>query len=115
MEKLERVRRTTYRRMEQIDSQLERFEERPERDTLKRYSSLHRRFEEVENLLYRLQRKHAPDPYQLIRKILTEHSTRMIMQSPSVTRGTSRPRVTGGDPATCEYHRIPPALSSVRN
>ena len=33
MEKLERVQRAICRRMDQVDSELERFEERPELDT----------------------------------------------------------------------------------
>jgi hypothetical protein len=40
MEKLSRVQRMTYRRMEQVDSELERFEERAELDTRRRYGLL---------------------------------------------------------------------------
>ena len=54
MEKLERVQRMTYRRMGQVDSELERFEERPELDSGGRYGSLLKRFEELEKLYYNL-------------------------------------------------------------
>ena len=57
MKKLERVQRMTYRRMGQVDSELERFEERPDLDTRKRYGSLLKRFEELEKLYYNLLRK----------------------------------------------------------
>lgn len=80
MEKLQRVQRMTYRRMEQVDSELERFEERPEFDTRRRYGSLLKRFEELEKLYYNLQRKQAPNPYHLVQRILAEQSTRMSMQ-----------------------------------
>src|SRR4030095_2275146 len=79
MEKLERVQRMTYQRMQQVDSELERFEERPGLDTRKRYGSLIKRLEELEKLYYNLQRKQAPNPYHLVERILAEHSTRMIM------------------------------------
>jgi hypothetical protein len=49
MKKLERVRRMTFRRMEQIDCELERFEERPELDTRRRFGSLLKRFDELES------------------------------------------------------------------
>lgn len=78
MEKLERVQRMTYRRMEQIDSELERFEERPELDTRRRYGLLLRRFEEVERLHYHLRRDRAPSSHQLIERIVTAQSTQMI-------------------------------------
>ena len=91
MEKLEHERRMTYRRMDQVDSELERFEERPELDTRKRYGSLHKRFEELDKLYYNLQHKH----YQLIEQILAEQSTRMNMQPEAVIqRGASTSRVT---------------------
>lgn len=48
MEKLERVQRATCRRMDQVDSELERFEERLELDTRGRYSLLVRRLVELE-------------------------------------------------------------------
>ena len=70
MEKLKRVQATTYRRMEQIDSELERLEERPELDLRRRYGLLSRRFEEVEKLYYSLRRLQAPNPLQLIKQIL---------------------------------------------
>ena len=95
MEKLERVQRMTYRRMGQVDSELERFEERPELDTRKRYGSLLKRFEELEKLYYNLRHKQAPSPYQLIERILAEQSTRMIMLPDAVIRrGASTSRVT---------------------
>jgi hypothetical protein len=95
MEKLERVQRMTRRRMEQVDSELERFEERPELDTRKRCGSLLKRFEELEKLYYSLQRKQAPNPYHLVLRILAEHSARMIMQPGAVIRrGASTSRVT---------------------
>ena len=69
MKKLERVQRMTYRRMEQIDSELERFEERPELDTRRRYGLLLRRFEELERLHYTLRRDQVHS--SLIERILT--------------------------------------------
>ena len=86
MEKLERVQRMTRRRMEQVDSELERFEERPELDTHKRCGSLLKRLEELEKLYYSLQRKQVPNPYHLVQRILGEHSTRMMMQPDAVIR-----------------------------
>ena len=74
MEKLERVRRMTYRRMDQVDSELERFEERPELDTLGRYTLLLKRLVELEKLYYNLNRKQAPNPYDLIERILAQYS-----------------------------------------
>ena len=59
----------TYRRMERIDSELERFEERPELDTRKRYGLLLSRFEELERLYYTLRRDQAHR--SLIERILT--------------------------------------------
>jgi hypothetical protein len=95
MEKLERVQRMTYRRMGQVDSELERFEERPELDSRGRYGSLLKRLEELEKLYYNLRRKEAPSPYRLVERILAEQSTRMIMQTDAVNRGgASTPRVT---------------------
>ena len=98
MERLERVRRMAYRRMEQVDSELERFEDRPELDTHKRYGSLRKRFEELEKLQYNLRSKQAPGPHHLIERILAEQSTRMMMQSDAfIRRGAPTFRVTGGD------------------
>jgi hypothetical protein len=98
MEKLERVQKMTLRRMEQVDSELERFEERPGLDTRKRYGSLLKRFEELEKLCYNLQRKQAPNPYHLVERILAEHSTRMIMQPDAVIRrAASTSRVASRD------------------
>ena len=95
MEKLERVQRMTYRRMGQVDSELERFEERPELDTRNRYGSLLKRFEELEKLYYNLRRKDAPSPYHLIERILAEQSTRMMIQPDAVMRRcASTSRVT---------------------
>jgi hypothetical protein len=109
MEKLERVQRMTYRRMGQVDSELERFEERPEFDTRKRYGSLRKRFEELEKLHYNLRRKDAPSPYQLVERILAEQSTRMIMQPDAVIRrGPSTSRVTSGELVTRENNSIIP-------
>jgi|GEM_PF-4754716 len=80
MKKLERVQRMTFRRMEQIDSELERFEERPELDIRRRYGSLLKRFDELEKLYYNLRRKQAPDPHQLIVRIFAEHSSQIAAQ-----------------------------------
>jgi hypothetical protein len=95
MEKLERVQRMTHRRMAQVDSELERFEERPGLDTRKRYGSLLKRFEELEKLYYNLRQKQALGPYQLIERILAAQSTRMNMQPDAVNRrGASTSGVT---------------------
>ena len=80
MKKLERARRMTFRRMEQIDSELERFEERPELDTHRRYGSLLKRFDELEKLYYNLRRRQAPDPHQLVVRIFAEHSRQIAAQ-----------------------------------
>ena len=66
MEKLERVRRKTWRRMDQVDSELERFEERPELDAIGRYNLLLKRLVELEKPHYKLLRKQALNPYDLI-------------------------------------------------
>jgi len=79
MEKLERVRRMTRRRMDQVDSELERFEERPELDTLGRYTLLLKRLVELEKLYYNLLRKQAPNPYDLIQRILVQHSKPLVV------------------------------------
>jgi hypothetical protein len=60
------------RRMEQVESELERFEERPEFDNHRRYGLLLKRLEELEKLYYKLRHKQAPGPYQLIERILAE-------------------------------------------
>ena len=86
MKKLERVQRMTYRRMEQVDSELERFEERPELDTRKRYGALLKRFEELEKLNYSLRRKQAPDPLQLIARIFAEHSKQIAASREGAAR-----------------------------
>ena len=86
MEKLRRVQRMTYRRMDQVVSELERFEERPQLDTRRRYGSLLKRFEELEKLYYHLRRKQAPNPQQLVERILAEQSAGMIMQADASTR-----------------------------
>lgn len=99
MEKLKRVQRMTYRRMDQVVSELERFEERPHLDTRRRYGSLLKRFEELEKLYYNLRRKQAPDPQQLVKRILAEQSARMIMQPDADTQrlaSTSRLTSRGG-------------------
>jgi hypothetical protein len=90
MEKLERVRKTTCRRMDQVDNELERFEERPELDTRKRYISLLKRLVELEKLYYNLLRKQAPNPYDLIERILAEHSSPLVIEPEFVfSRGGS--------------------------
>ena len=84
MEKLERVQRAIRRRMDQVDSELERFEERPELDTGGRYSLLVRRLVELEKLHYNLLRKQAPNPYDLIKRILAENSKSSVVGTESV-------------------------------
>ena len=84
MEKLERVRRMTFRRMDQVDSELERFEERPELDTRGRYTLLLKRLVELEKLYYNLLRKQAPNPYDLIERILAQHSRPLVVESESL-------------------------------
>lgn len=109
MNKLERVQRMTHRRMEQVDSELERFEERPELDTRKRYGALLKRLEELEKLYYNLRRKQAPSPYQLIERILAEQSTQMIMQGDEVIRrGASTSFVTSRELVKAEDDCIIP-------
>src|SRR4030095_2287391 len=84
MEKLERVQRATCRRMDQVDSELERFEERPELDTRGRYSLLGRRLVWLEKLHYIWLRKHAPNPYDWIKRILAQHSKSLVVETESV-------------------------------
>jgi hypothetical protein len=84
MEKLERVQRAICRRMDQVDSELERFEERPELDTRGRYTLLVRRLVELEKLRYNLLRKQEPNPYDLIKRILEQHSKSLIVETESV-------------------------------
>jgi len=62
MKKLERVQAAAYRRMQQIDTELQRLEERPQLDLRLRYGSLLKRFEEVEKLHYSLRSRQAPNP-----------------------------------------------------
>ncbi len=107
MEKLERVQRMTYRRMGQVDSELERFEERPELDSRGRYDSLLKRFEELEKLHYNLRRKDAPSPYHLIERILAEQSTRMFADA-VIRRGALTSPVTSRELVTPEYPGILP-------
>lgn len=95
MEKLERVRRTTYRRMDQVDSELERYEERPELDTRGRYSLLLRRLVELEQLYYNLQRKQAPNPYNLIQRILAQHSESLVVETESVVSRSAPHMIQG--------------------
>jgi hypothetical protein len=98
MEKLRRVQRMTYRRMDQVVNELERLEERPHLDTRRRYGSLLKRFEELEKLYYNLRRKQAPNPHQLVERILAEQSARMLMQPcASTSRLTSRQLVRRED------------------
>ena len=84
MEKLERVQRMTYRRMSQVDSELERFEERPELDTRRRYGLLLRRFEELERLYHILRRDRAPNPRQLVERIFAEHAQSLLGEAESL-------------------------------
>jgi hypothetical protein len=70
--------------MDQVDSELERFEERPELDTRGRYGLLVRRLVELEKLHYNLLRKQAPDPYDLIKQILAQHSESLVVETESV-------------------------------
>jgi hypothetical protein len=103
MEKLRRVQRMTYRRMDQVVSELERFEEQSHLDTRGRYGSLLKRFEELEKLYYNLRRKQAPNPHQLVKRILAEQSARMIVQPDAFTRRcASTPRLTSGQPVKRE-------------
>ena len=96
MEKLERVRRMTCRRMDQVDSELERFEERPELDTLGRYTLLLKRLVELEKLYYNLLRKQAPNPYDLIKRILAQHSKALVVETESVvSRAAPHSRLEG--------------------
>ena len=74
MEKLERVQATSYRRMEQLDAELERLEERPELDLRRRYGLLLRRFEQVEKVHYRVRCLQAPNPLKLIQRVLPARS-----------------------------------------
>ena len=89
MEKLERVRRMTFRRMDQVDSELERFEERPELDTLGRYTLLLKRLVELETLYYSLLRKQAPNPYDLIERILAQHSRPVVVEPEFLVSGSA--------------------------
>jgi len=84
MKKLERVQSITYRRMSQIDSELERLEERPEQDIHGRYGRLRRRFEELEKLYYNLRRLDAPDPRRTIQQVFAEHAARVGTSNASV-------------------------------
>ena len=81
MEKLARVQRAIRRRMDQVDSELECFEERPELDTRGRYSLLVRRLVELEKLYYNLLRKQAPNPHDLINHILAQHSKSLVVET----------------------------------
>ena len=97
MEKLERLQATTYRRMQQIDNELERLEERPELDLRRRYGSLLRRFEEVEKLHYSLRRRQATDPLLLIQGILASPAqsfaaANISMPAASTRNGNRDPR-----------------------
>ena len=91
MEKLARVQRATRRRMDQVDSELECLEERPELDTRGRYSLLVRRLVELGKLYYNLLRKQAPNPYDLINQILAQHSKSLVVETETVV---SRPAPT---------------------
>ena len=89
MEKLERVRRMTFRRMDQVDSELERFEERPELDTFGRYTLLLKRLVELEKVYYKLLRKQAPNPYDLIERILAQHSRPLVVEPEFLASGSA--------------------------
>ena len=89
MEKLERVQRATCRRMDQVDSELERFEERPELDTLGRSTLLLKRLVELEKLYYNLLRKQAPNPYDLIERILAQHSRPVVVEPEFLVSGSA--------------------------
>ena len=108
MEKLQRVQRATWRRMDQVDSELERFEERPELDTRGRYSLLLRRLVELEQLHYNLQRKQAPNPYDLIKRILEQHSKSLVVETESLSRAQHHTARLKGQPTACsEMFRLP--------
>ena len=97
MKKLERVQAAAYRRMQQIDTELECLEERPQLDLRLRYGSLLRRFEEVEKLHYSLRSRQAPNPLLLIQQILTPpaHSfapANLSMPAASTRNGNRHPR-----------------------
>ena len=94
MEKLRRVQRMTYRRMDQVVSEIERLAERPQPDTGRRYGLLLKRFEELEKLYYNLRRKQAPNPQQLVERILAEQSARMTMQPDALVGALLQHRLT---------------------
>jgi hypothetical protein len=75
--------------MDQVDSELERFEERPELDTRRRYTSLLKRLVELEKLYYNLLRKQAPNPYDLIERILAQQSRPLVIESELVVSGSA--------------------------
>jgi hypothetical protein len=86
----------TCRRMDQVDSELERFEERPELDTHGRYTLLLKRLVELERLYYNLLRKQAPNPYDLIKRILAQHSKSLVVETESVvSRAAPHRRLEG--------------------
>jgi hypothetical protein len=105
MEKLERVQSMTYRRMSNIDSELERFEERPESDIHGRYGLLRRRFEELEKLYYKLRRSEAPDPRQLIARIFAEQAGSLRRQA-YISAATSSTHFKSRQPMPQEYRGI---------
>jgi hypothetical protein len=107
MEKLERVQSMTYRRMSHIDGELERFEERPELDIHGRHGSLLRRFEELENLLYKLRRLDGPDPRQIVQRIFAEHAGSLPRQAKMSVASASTP-FKNRQPANQQYHGILP-------
>ena len=97
MEKLERVQATSYRRMEQLDAELERLEERPEPDLRRRYGLLRRRFEQVEKVHYRVRCLQAPNPLLLIPQILSApgpsfRPANVSVPAPSTRNGNRHPR-----------------------
>ena len=106
MEKLARVQRATRRRMDQVDSELECFEEGPELDTRGRYSLLVRRLVELEKLYYNLTRKQAPNPYDLINQILAQHSKSLVVETETVVSlPAPTPRLQGQPKAGSETFR----------
>jgi|SRR5215468_6110790 len=65
MDKLERVQSLTYRRMSQIDGELDRSNS-GQNSTSTADTVLQRRFEELENLCYKLRRLAAPNPCRIM-------------------------------------------------
>jgi hypothetical protein len=105
MEKLERLQSVTYRRMSQIDSELERFEERPELHIHGRYGLLLTRFEQLEKLYYKLRRLEAPDPRQTVQRIFAEDAGSVLGET-NMSVAPSSAHFKSRQPATQEYRGI---------